>query len=85
LHNCGSVAAAVTQLANRSVSFSYCAVLRLSAAQNVNTATGRKQLMESLRERTETRAFRCCVEFKMENISAFQLAQQKAICARTVM
>jgi len=41
--------------------------------------------MESALERTETWTFRCCVEFKMENISSFQLAQQKAICARTVM
>jgi hypothetical protein len=41
--------------------------------------------MESLRERTETWTFRCCVDFKMENMWAFQLAQQKAICGRTVM
>jgi len=41
--------------------------------------------MESLRERSDTLAFHCCVEFKMENMCAFQLAQQKASCARTVM
>jgi precorrin-6x reductase len=57
-----------------------------ACGQNVNTATGRKQLMESLRERNKkTWAFRCCVEFKMENILAFQLAQQKVVCVRTVM
>jgi len=60
-------------------------VCSTSCGQNVNTATGKKQFMESLCERNKTWAFTCGVVFKMENVSAFQLAQQKLVCARTVM
>ena len=90
LYRFGSVAAAAYHAAGRPHSYrpmQRCApfVCSIVCGQNVNTATGRKQLMESPCERNKKWTFHSCVEFKMEKIAAFQLPQQKVVCGGTVI